>query len=309
MQDLIVSRRLDVRGANVLGGGIERRGKVYYVLGGESGVVGSDNDHGLTWGKALKTITKALTFATDYDTIVCGPNTTQRAYLEGASLTITQDGLKLYGAMTSGYTWGLPNIHTHGTETLLNIAAHAVEVAFIGFHHQGAGIAVEVGYSGDYWRNHIHDCYFGGNSAATYAIIMGNTTAAAIGSGGTFDAPCTIVQRCHFTSFTVAPIFMNCGYGSRVEDCDIQVGTGLVGIIYYTDGSSRPWGYILNNRFNTIDSTNAVGIQMTNTPTAGYLMIDGNHFSNFADDDHCCELRTGLVGINWNNATALTATT
>jgi hypothetical protein len=296
-------------GGRMTGFGIAPRGKIYYVLGGESGTVGDDTNDGLGWNTPLATVTKALTLATDYDTIVMGANTTQKAYLEGATLTITQDGLKLFGAMTCGWTWGLPNIHTHGTETLIKIDAHATELAYFGFHDQGAGCSLEIAVTGDYWRNHVHDCYFGGNSAALYGVVMGNTTASGVGASATVDAPCTVVERCHFQDYATASIFMNCGYGSRVEDCDIQVNTGLVGIVYYTDGTSRPQGYILNNRFSTIDSSNAVGIQMTNTPTAGYLFIDGNHFANFADDDHCCELRTGLVGINWNKEVALTSTT
>ncbi|MDD5219677.1 MAG: hypothetical protein PHV11_03825 [Candidatus Bipolaricaulis sp.] len=309
-QQLNVTRKVDFTGAEQvgLGDGITRRGKVYYVLGGEGGTTGSDTSSGLSWSYPLKTITKALTLATDYDTIVCGANTDQGAYLEGATISITQDGLHLYGAMTSGNTWGLPNIHTHGTETLVEVDAHAVEIAYIGFHDQGAGCSLVIAATNNYWRTHVHDCYFGGNETALWGVIMGNTTAAGVGRGNTVDAPTTIVERCHFQGYVTGNIFFNCGYGSMVRNCTMYVYTAADGIRYYTDGTSRPIAFILDNRITSIDATNAVGITVTNTPTAGYLMIDGNKFINFADNNHCISKRTGYTGLNYLGVTAIAIT-
>jgi len=310
-QQLKVNRKVDFTGAEQIGigDGITRRGKVYYVLGGESGTVGSDSYDGKSWSYPLATVTRALEVATDYDTIVCGANTDQKPYLEGATLSITQDGLKLYGAMTSGHTWGLPNLHTHGTETILEVNAHAVEIAYIGFHDQGAGVSLVLAATDNYWRSHVHDCYFHGNETALWGVIMGNTTAASVGRGNTVDAPCSVLERCYLGGYITGCVFFNCGYGSVVRNCVIQVYAAGDGIRYYTDSTSRPYAFILDNKFTTSDATNAEGISVTNTPDAGYLMVDGNHFINFADDDHCCSKRTGYTGLNYLGVTPVTITT
>ncbi len=280
-------------------------GKVYYCDWDS----GSDTANtGLSWTSPYKSITKALTVAVDYDTIYVK----QGVYLEGATLNITQNGLRLLGVMTSGHQWGQPSIHTHGTETLVVVKANQVEIAYLGFHDQGAGVSLEIGDAdGAWWRTHIHDCYFGGNGSALWALVLGNTTnpASGAGSGTTIDAPCTVVERCYFNFYVTANIFMNCGYGSVVRNCVLEVGTAAHGIRYYTDGASRPFGYILDNRFTTLDATNAVAINVAQTPTAGYLVIDGNHFINFADSTtHCASRRSGYMGLNYSGITAVAVT-
>lgn len=309
-QQLRVTRKVDFTGATQIGigDGFTNRGTVYYVLGGESGVLGADTYDGKSWEHPKATIANALATATTWDTIVVGCNTSA-TYLEGATLAMDNMGTKLFGAMTSGYTWGTPSVHTHGTETLIKINAHACQIGWIGFHSQGAGCSLEIATTDSYWRNHVHDCYFGGNATALWAIVMGNYTGSGVGTGSTVDAPCTVVQRCHISQYAIGSIFFACGYSSRVENCDIQVGTALKGIQYENNTTSRPYAYILDNRIHTIDSTNGVGISVTNTPSQGYLVVDGNSFINFNDDAHCCSKRTGYCGINWNGATALTATT
>ncbi len=308
MQELQVTRKFDVTGAEQIGMGIQRRNKVYYVLGGEGGVVGSDSASGRSWSHPLATLTKALTLAVDYDTIILGANTTQRAYLEGATCSITQDGLKLFGAMTSGHTWGLPNLHTHGTETILEVDAHAVEIGWLGFHDQGAGVSLVLSATNDYWRHHVHDCYFHGNSTALLGIILGNITAAGVGRGNTVDAPCSVIERCYLGGYVTGNIFESSGYGTKIRDNVFQIDAAAYGINHYTDGTSRPFTFILDNRFTTPDATNAIGITIPNTPTAGYLMIDGNKFINFADNNHCISKRTGYTGLNYLGITAIAIT-
>ena len=296
-----------VAGGSLVGFGIEQRGEPYYVLGGEAAVLGNDADTGTSWEHAFATITRALAVASAWDTIVVGCNTSA-TYLEGATLAINNMGTKLFGAMTSGYTWGVPSVHTHGTETLVKINAHACEIAYLGFHSQGAGCSLEICTTESYWRNHIHDCYFGGNNTALWAIVMGNYTGSGVGTGSTIDAPCTVVERCHISFYAEGDIYMACGYGSRVDDCDIEVGTALIGIQYPNNTTSRPFAYILNNRFHTIDSTDAVGISVTNTPSAGYFFVNGNQFVNFADNNHCISKRTGYTGLNYLGLTAIAIT-
>jgi len=213
---------------------------------------------------------------------------------------------------SSGHQWGFPSIHTHGTETLITINAHEVEIAYLGFHQQGAGHCIEIGPQDNaWWRTHIHDCYFGGNGTALWGIVLGNTNTSGVGSEShVVDAPCSIVEDCYFGFFVAGCVFMNCGYGSVVRRCTFNLGyvagsTACEGIRYYTNTASRPFGYILDNRFSTATST-TLGINVAQTPSAGYLMIDGNRFVNFTDDDTCCSKRTGYFGVNYNNDVQMT---
>ena len=277
------------------------QGDTYYVS-----KAGGDGLGGKSWGDSFLTITRALVVAGDNDAIVCGTG----IYEEGATLDIDQDNLKLLGVMTSGHQWGQPSIHTHGTETLVKINSPngQVELAGLGFHDQGAGVSIEVGTTANTWRNHIHHCYFGGNNTALWAVVMGNQNGSGVGQGSTIVAPSTIVEQCHFIYYVTGNVFMNAGYGSVVRDCVMMVAAGADGIRYFTNGASRPFAYILDNRFTTLDDTNAYGVKVTNTPTAGYLMVDGNRFNNFADNDHCISKRTGYTGLNYLGITAIAIT-
>jgi len=81
-----------------------------------------------------------------------------------------------------------------------------------------------------------------------------------------------------------------------------------IGVEDPQNAASRPDRWILDNRFKALNATNSQGIKITNTPTAGYLMIDGNRFINFADDDHCISKRTGYTGLNYHGVTAIPIT-
>lgn len=255
---------------------------------------GSDSNDGSSWATPFKSITQALTVATSYDTIYVK----QGIYLEGATLNITQAGLKLIGVQSSEMHFGQPSIHTHGTETLITINANQVEIANLSFHDQGAGTSVEVASASTaIWRTHIHDCFFGGNATALIGIDAGLTP----------DAPFTVIERCYFQHYETAGIHLN-AFNSTVRNCIFQIGTGNYGIQYHPDTADRPYGYLLDNRFITTDSTNAVGISVENTPTAGMLYIDGNRFVGFADNDHCISKRTGYTGLNYLGITAIAIT-
>ena len=251
------------------------------------------------------TITSALAAASDYDTIYIMPG----VWTETATLNIKQTGLKFLGYMTSGNQWGQPSIKGSGTNTsIISVNANEVEIAGIGIHQPVAYAGIRVCTSDNYWRTHVHDCYFGGNGVGTYGIVMGDTTAGGGAFGVTFDAPCTIVERCYFQDWVTACVFMNCGYGSEVRNCILSVNANSSGIIYYTNSTSRPFGYILDNRFTAVSNSTSTGITVTNTPTAGYLMIDGNHFIVFGSDNLTCTKRTGYMGLNYNGVTAVPIT-
>lgn len=265
-------------------------GKVYYC----DWDGGSDTANtGLSWASPYKSITKALTVAVAYDTIYVK----QGIYLEGATLAITQAGLKLIGVQTSEMQFGQPSIHTHGVEQLMTINANQVEIANLSFHDQGAGTSVLIGNTAATWRTHIHNCFFGGNDTALYGVD----------SGSTYDAPFTVIEKCYFQHYKTAGIHLN-SYNSTVRNCIFQVGTADTGIEYHPDTDDRPFGYLLDNRFITTDGTDALGISVEGTPTAGKLLIDGNKFVGFADNNHCISKRTGYTGLNYLGITAIAIT-
>lgn len=285
-------------------------GDVLYVKGGESATsVGNDSNDGKSPDRAFLTLAGAVDAANDWDKIIVLPSDNTSPYLEDdLPITITQTGLKIIGGLTSGHQWGTPAIHTHSTTNLIEIKAMQVEIAYLGFHQQGAGIILQIGPDPSaWWRTHIHDCYFGGNNTATYGAILGNVTGSGVASAQNIDAPCTILERCYFSFFTESCIYMNCGYGSVVRDCFLDIGTDESGIMYGNDTTSRPFGYITDNRFTTIDSTDSLGIEVVNSPTAGYAFFDGNRFNNFADDAHCITTVNGLAAVNYNCSSVITA--
>ncbi len=248
---------------------------------------GSDTANtGLTWASPYKSITKALTVAGNYATIYVK----QGIYLEGATLAVTQAGLRIIGVLNHHAQFGQPSIHTHGVETLMTINANQVELANLAFHDQGAGTSVALGTTTATWRTHIHDCFFGGNDTALYGVDM----------NGLMDSPNTVVERCYFAGYKTAAIHFS-SHESTVRDCIFQIRTADTGILYASNSADRPYGNILNCKFFSSDSTDSIGISVSNTPTAGLLMVDGNSFVNFASDDKCISKRTGYTGLNYHN--------
>ena len=264
-------------------------GEVYYVRDD-----GDDGNSGKTPAQAFETLKFAVSVAGNWDKIIVFPSTDCSTYLEVNPIAITQIGLKIFGAQPTRYMWGSPAIHTHAATTLMTIDANMVEIAFLSFHHQGAGISLQIGQTGVAWRAYIHDCHFGGNNEATYGIDM----------GGTMDAPFTVVERCYFQGYAEAGI-RSYAYYSTIKDCDFEVYDSKYGILHTADTGNRPGTRIIDNRFSTTDSTSAVGIQVSNTPTAGMLFVDGNHFANFNSDAHCISTVAGYTGLNWFGSTVI----
>lgn len=253
----------------------------------------------------FNTITEAMTASQEDDVIYVHRGGV--VYEEGAVLNFTKEGVKLLGQMTSGSQWGMPSIHCHGTSThCITINANCVEIAGVGIHQQTANAGIRVGTTANTWRTHIHDVYFGGNSTGTYGLVMGDTTAGGGAYGVTIDAPCTVVERCHFQDWATNDIFMNAGYGSIVKDCNIVVDGNAIGIQYYTDGTSRPDAYIQDNVFNAHSASTSTGISITNTPTVGYLSITRNMFHGFGSAALACSKRTaGYLNENYLDGTVI----
>jgi len=180
------------------------------------------------------------------------------------------------------------------------IRAHDVEICNIGFYNlvdAKACIAISE-LPEHWWRTYIHDCGFSGDGTGYYGIYAGAVAA---------EAPYTIVERCRFYNLNGVAVRLNSS-AMVVKDCLFDVRAAAIGIEDVPNSTSRPSRAILNNKFVTLDSTNAVAITVTNTPSAGNLLIDGNRFVNFADDDHCISKRTGYTGLNYLGVTAVPIT-
>ena len=278
---------------DLVGYGAQIKGIKYYVDVNH----GKDTDSGSGWDKAWQTITHALSMGGDNAIIIVGSG----LYIEGATLAITQNELKLFGVMSSGMTHGQPGIHSHGTETLVTVNptdVGMVEIANLGFHDQGAGKSLLIGDSKAAWRTHVHDCFFGGNGVALYGIDVGSL----------MDAPFPIIEDCYFDNYVTGCINQNAFY-SMVRRCLFIVRTNQKGIIYLPHGAGRPQGSILSNKFVTTDSTDSIGVNVVNTPTPGMAMIDDNHFVGFGAtksiDATGATGKTGLMGLNYNGVTAV----
>ena len=278
-------------------------GDVWYVRddGADTG------NSGRTPAQAFLTLEHAVhDLAGDWDKIILLPSTDCNPYLVEATqgqddanipITVTQTGLKIFGGQPTRYMWGSPAIHTHTTTTIMNIDANMVEIGFLSFHDQGAGISLQIGEGAVAWRAYIHDCHFGGNNTATYGIDM----------GALHDAPFTVVERCYFQGYAEAGIRSN-AYYSVVKDCDFEVYAAKYGILHSATGGNRPGTRIIDNRFSTRDGTSAVGIEVSGTPTIGMLFVDGNRFVNFNNEAHCISKGTlkGYNGVNYFGATLMT---
>jgi hypothetical protein len=263
------------------------KGKNWYVVGGESGTIGANTNNGLSWNAPFATLAKAVSVASAHDTIYISAGSTSATLLED-SLTITQNGLKIIGIMTSFNTFGWPSLHTHDADPILTINAAGVEIAYLSFHHQGANVCIRLGAAAATWRTHIHDCFFGGNSTSTYGIDLGNLN----------DAPYTVVERCEFQHFATAGILLN-AYSSTIKDCHFMVSNSTSGIVVSMNGGDRPYSKIFDNNFIS-EGTAAKGVDVTNTPTAGLLTISGNRFNNFSTPALACTVvgttKTGILG-------------
>ncbi len=213
--------------------------------------------------------------------------------------------LKIIGQQSSGKTWGSPSLHVHGTDSKgMTINAHQVEVAFISFHSQTANISIDIGTTMAPWRTHIHDCYFGGNNTATVAIAFGYK------DGGNHlaseDCPSTIIERCSIWDYVTYGIHSFASYSSGIFDCIFNIKASTTGIYHPATTAQRPYSIYRGNLFTTLDSTNAIGIDLANTPTVGAITMVGNEFNGFAGDSKCITKRTaGYIGRNWNNGTVI----
>lgn len=267
-------------------------GTIYYV----DPVGGDDTQSGLLWSTALETITEALTLAVDGDAIMVGPGD-----INEDGLVLDIKNLKLIGTGYSPSAQGGGPLFIGTAATILTVTADNVEIAGFGFAQTFAANAITVAPDTDTaarWRVFIHDCFFDGYNTALFGIWEGDT----------WDCPYIVVQNCDFQNFAGPCIRQRATHGLTIGN-RFYIGTAMTGIVHVPNGADRPGSKILNNEFITIDNVNGVGIEVSNTPDPGQLMIDGNHFVNFATDTAACDVvgsgKAGLMGLNYHGITAM----
>ena len=243
---------------------------------------------GTQWATAFKTITEAIAAASAGDVIYLRGEFL--ATTEGATINLNKE-LWLIGENTTP-NQGCTMIYNGGADAypLLTVSAHQCKIFNIYF----SGIATQHDIVvGAYWKTHIKGCKF--DQGQEMISIAG-------------DSPDTTIEDCLFRSWTDYAIDYYCTR-LMVKNCRfIDVGSAKTAIRTASNGGDRPDSAIIGCKFHTYDNTNGVAIEVTNTPTVGYMYIDDCHFSYYADDNHAVSKRTGYCGMNWRDAAALPVT-
>lgn len=273
---------------NLLYDDVQSIGNVWFV----DSVNGNDNYSGYDWSRAKATLAAAVSVASAGDTIKI-----KGEPVETDVVTIDKK-LKLVGENPDNNVYPTMFYNT-GDYSILSIEANEVEIRNIGFIQNHANPAISVGNGAAVYKVVIENCKFDLWGTGTYAIA----------SPATEDAPDIVIKNCLFRSWATAAILSNWTRAKIEGNHFIDVGSAKTAIVHSPDGGSRPDTQIVNNTFQTYDSTNGVGITVTNTPTAGMLWIAKNEFGQYADHAHCCSKKTGYMGKNYFGITLLQITT
>jgi len=265
-------------------------GNHYFV----DGTDGAEHQGGKKPSEALQTVAQALSAAGNYDTIVLKHG--NMGFNED-SLEISKTALRLTGCQPHGGCIYGSYIYSNAGN-LLTVTANGVEISNMSFLAYGdtyncikwADETPTITYQG-----YLHDCGFMGSDVGEHGVYMAH--------GG--EAGQLVIERCNFQGFATACIAAD-GSFNMIKDSFFDVMTAKVGI--QVVATARPWMKIISNYFFTDDATNADGIVFTGTPTVGNLLIDNNHFQNFAGDSDCIETVNGYSGLNYNNEAAIAVT-
>ena len=222
---------------------------------------------GETWDTAYTTITAAIAQAGDNDVIYIAPGD----YLEGATIAITEDNLRLIGVGGNQNSNAvlLYNNTTYAAYDLLTVNANNVEIAGIGFTTiNDSCSAIKIATTAAAYKTWIHDCRFDGWSAGEYAIHTGTT----------YDSPDVLVEHNLFRAWTTSALFCNATRGIYRSNI-IHVPAATIGIEHYPNAANRPDQLYHQNIILGAASTDT-GIKITNTPSAGLYMIIENKVLN-----------------------------
>ncbi len=238
---------------------------VWYVDKNKSPSVTGD---GTSWDEAFLTVTEAVAAAGNYDIIYIGHG----VYDEAATLAITQTGLKIFGAGTSGYIWGPTSLKSNtSADHMMTIDANEVEIAGLDFiANTTSKNSIQMSATTTTYKVHIHDCHFGG----------GGTTNIGINCDTTQDTVDIHIDRCEFYNHSTAGIYFSSTRG-KITNCLFFVPAGGIGIDNSNDtGCNRPDKLIAHNMILGSASTDT-GIKIASTePTDGTLLVFNNCVTN-----------------------------
>lgn len=250
----------------VAGIGIQvvRDSQIWYVDKNKANEVSGD---GLSWDNAFLTLTEAVAAAGDYDIIFMGHG----VYSEAATIAITQTGLKIFGAGTSGYIWGPTSLKSNtAADHMITINCNGVEIAGLDFiTNTTSKNAIQMSDTATTYKTHIHDCHFGG----------GGTTNSGINCDLTQDTVDMHVDRCEFYNYSTAGIVLS-GTRCKVTNCLFFVPASGIGIDIRDTGANRPDKLIAGNMIIGSNSSDT-GIKIPSTePTDGTLLVYNNCVTN-----------------------------
>ncbi len=237
---------------------------VWYVDKNKSPNVTGD---GTSWDEAFLTVTEAVDAAGNYDIIYIGHG----VYSEAATLAITQTGLKIFGAGSSGYIWGPTSLKsTTAADHMMSINANEVEIAGLDFiTNTTSKNAIQMSSTTTTYKVHIHDCHFGG----------GGTTNIGINCDLTQDTVDMHVDRCEFYNYTTAGIVLS-GTRTKVTNCLFFVPASAIGLDIRDTGANRPDKLIAHNMIIGSASSDT-GIKLPATePTDGTILVFDNAVTN-----------------------------
>ena len=282
-------------------------GKTWFV----SKDSGSDDNSGENPSTAFKTITQSLLAAGDNDTVIVAPG----QYKEAATLNITQSNFKLLAADTGpDNALTQTEIRQHDNVEVPVITCNVPGFELAGFritpYTSATSTGLLMGSTANTYGAYIHDNYF-------YCVESGATSANSIvlGVDDSFDCDSVVIAHndfYHGSNYTSERGIIEWNSATRCIIRDNMFHqydnhtTSYAINIYDADGFR---GSILDNRFNFSELTVEVGVAVAiNNPVAegGDLMIDGNHFVNYATDDSMIASKNAAcLGLNYANATVI----
>ena len=230
-------------------------GDIWYV--DDDGAAGNG---GRSWGKAVTTLTKALSLAGDFDVILVAPG----EYEELDVLNITEEGLKIIGPGIDSQNQALIYV-ADSTNHAMTINANNVEIAGLGFTvNKDTYDAIRIATTVLTCKTYIHHCRFDGYGQGEYAIHTGTS----------YDSPDLVVEYCTFRSWKTAVIYANATRAIyRYNTLFLEAAT--VGFKHIPTGGSRPDQFYTHNQILGANSTDT-GFEITNTPSALTYLITYN---------------------------------
>ncbi|KKK88046.1 hypothetical protein LCGC14_2747130, partial [marine sediment metagenome] len=242
---------------------------IWYV---DSGKTSGTSGGGTTWDTAFMTLLEAVTKAGAYDTILIAPNSIQT--IASGGITITQDGLKIFGAGSSEAGKQSALKLSAGTSPMFTITADRVEIAGLNLSCRIAYPAIQIGDTNGlaHYFIHIHDCFLDGYGTATWGITNGPTASDWTAQA---DSPGLVVENCYFSSFATAAIDAN-GTEDTYRNNTIHVATDTIGIDVSRTGGGRNPFLIIDNLFYGLANASTTAIKFAGNTTVGGGIVARN---------------------------------